>query len=78
MLPFLLITLHFSQIGFTDDLTFTAGPPFFARDGAGPFGLLPYIMLRKKDGHPLVLGMLPGWWAGTSAFIPKRSADIIA
>jgi len=22
-LPFLLITLHFSQIGFTDDLTFT-------------------------------------------------------
>ena len=23
MLPFLLITLHFSQIGFTDDLTFT-------------------------------------------------------
>ncbi len=24
MLPFLLIILHFSQIGFTDDLTFTA------------------------------------------------------
>lgn len=23
ILPFLLITLHFSQIGFTDDLTFT-------------------------------------------------------
>ena len=30
MLPFLLITLHFSQIGFTDDLTFTASPPFFS------------------------------------------------
>jgi len=28
MLPFLLITLHFSQIGLTDDLTFTANPPF--------------------------------------------------
>lgn len=28
MLPFLLITLHFSHIGFTDDLTFTANPPF--------------------------------------------------
>ena len=27
-LPFLLITLHFSQIGFTDDLTFTSNPPF--------------------------------------------------
>ena len=26
--PFLLITLHFSQIGFTDDLTFTLNPPF--------------------------------------------------
>lgn len=24
MLPFLLMTLHFSQIGFTDDLTFMA------------------------------------------------------
>ena len=28
MLPFLLMTLHFSQIGLTDDLTFTANPPF--------------------------------------------------
>lgn len=28
MLPFLLITLHFSQIGFTDDLTFMVNPPF--------------------------------------------------
>ena len=27
-LPFLLITLHFSHIGFTDDLTFTKNPPF--------------------------------------------------
>ena len=27
-LPFLLITLHFSQIGFTDDLTFMWDPPF--------------------------------------------------
>ena len=27
-LPFLLITLHFSQIGFTDDLTFMRDPPF--------------------------------------------------
>jgi hypothetical protein len=26
--PFLLITLHFSQIGFTDDLTFTVIRPF--------------------------------------------------
>ena len=31
MLPFLLITLHFSQIGLTDDLTFTANPPFFIK-----------------------------------------------
>ena len=28
ILPFLLITLHFSHIGLTDDLTFTANPPF--------------------------------------------------
>ena len=28
MLPFLLMILHFSQIGFTDDLTFTSNPPF--------------------------------------------------
>ena len=28
ILPFLLITLHFSQIGFTDDLTFTIKPSF--------------------------------------------------
>lgn len=27
--PFRLITLHFSQIGFTDDLTFMSHPPFF-------------------------------------------------
>ena len=27
MLPFLLIILHFSQIGFTDDLTFMSNPP---------------------------------------------------
>lgn len=26
--PFLLMTLHFSQIGFTDDLTFMVNPPF--------------------------------------------------
>ena len=31
MLPFLLMTLHFSQIGLTDDLTFTANPPFFSK-----------------------------------------------
>ena len=30
MLPFLLITLHFSRIGLTDDLTFTANPPFLS------------------------------------------------
>lgn len=28
MLPFLLMILHFSQIGFTDDLTFMVMPPF--------------------------------------------------
>jgi hypothetical protein len=28
MLPFLLMTLHFSQIGLTDDLTFTAKASF--------------------------------------------------
>ena len=28
MLPFLLMILHFSQIGFTDDLTFMVLPPF--------------------------------------------------
>src|SRR5699024_7940990 len=27
MLPFLLMILHFSQIGFTDDLTFMSNPP---------------------------------------------------
>ena len=27
ILPFLLIILHFSQIGFTDDLTFMSNPP---------------------------------------------------
>jgi len=27
MLPFLLMILHFSQIGFTDDLTFMLNPP---------------------------------------------------
>ena len=26
--PFLLMILHFSQIGFTDDLTFMLNPPF--------------------------------------------------
>ena len=26
--PFLLMILHFSHIGFTDDLTFTLNPPF--------------------------------------------------
>ena len=31
MLPFLLMTLHFSQIGLTDDLTFTANPPFLLK-----------------------------------------------
>ena len=30
ILPFLLITLHFSQIGFTDDLTFMTNPPFLS------------------------------------------------
>lgn len=29
ILPFLLITLHFSHIGLTDDLTFTANPPSY-------------------------------------------------
>jgi len=28
MRPFLLMILHFSQIGFTDDLTFISNPPF--------------------------------------------------
>ena len=28
MRPFLLMILHLSQIGFTDDLTFTLNPPF--------------------------------------------------
>ena len=30
MRPFLLMILHFSQIGFTEDLTFMMNPPFFA------------------------------------------------
>ena len=29
ILPFLLMTLHFSQIGFTDDLTFMAILPSY-------------------------------------------------
>ena len=36
MLPFLLMTLHFSQIGLTDDLTFTANPPFQTMNGTHP------------------------------------------
>ena len=30
MFPFLLITLHLSQMGFTDDLTFMVKPPFIS------------------------------------------------
>ena len=30
ILPFLLMTLHFSQIGFTEDLTFMMNPPFLS------------------------------------------------
>lgn len=44
MLPFLLITLHFSQIGLTDDLTFTVNPPF----KKSPFIIIaPYIKYIK-------------------------------
>ena len=42
MLPFLLMTLHFSQIGLTDDLTFTANPPFLSKP------LLVYFSTHKK------------------------------
>jgi hypothetical protein len=40
MLPFLLMTLHFSQIGLTDDLTFTANPPFLTK-----------LSLRRKNAQ---------------------------
>jgi hypothetical protein len=40
MLPFLLITLHFSQIGLTDDLTFTAKSSFLIQK-APIYGVLP-------------------------------------
>ena len=41
-LPFLLMILHFSQIGFTDDLTFMSNPPSI---------LLLYHTLRANFGH---------------------------
>ena len=37
--PFLLITLHFSQIGLTDDLTFMCVPPSARFPPALPRGL---------------------------------------
>ncbi len=47
ILPFRLIILHFSQIGFTDDLTFTAFPPFYLPLRAH-ICLILRIFLRKK------------------------------
>ncbi len=44
ILPFLLMTLHFSQIGFTDDLTFMALPPFQKR----PFYILAHGLFYCK------------------------------
>lgn len=56
MLPFLLITLHFSQIGFTEDLTFMMNPPFFAPSAPcrGIFcckllGCAFFLWVRKKS-----------------------------
>ena len=63
MLPFLLIILHFSQIGFTDDLTFTVTASFLHRkspcfqpfcrfQGYTPkaFGYYYNISVRKNQG----------------------------
>lgn len=56
MLPFLLITLHFSQMGFTDDLTFMVNPPFTfvsAFLGAGIDILIP---ARKSTDKIIIRG----------------------
>ena len=54
MIPFLLITLHFSQIGFTDDLTFTVFSPFWNHidNGLGCFSsclILFKSLIKKKE-----------------------------
>ena len=54
--PFLLMILHFSQIGFTEDLTFMMNPPFFAPSAPcrGIFcckllGCAFFLWVRKKS-----------------------------
>ena len=48
MLPFLLMTLHFSQIGLTDDLTFTANPPFSLK--------VQFLVLSQKCPYSIIHG----------------------
>ena len=52
ILPFLLMTLHFSQIGFTDDLTFMINLLYFLHDStaAAGFRRIPPV-ISKKDRY---------------------------
>jgi hypothetical protein len=54
MLPLRLMILHFSQIGFTDDLTFTAISPFLR--AALPLQGTQVILLRASSILPCLYG----------------------
>jgi hypothetical protein len=49
-LPLRLMTLHFSQMGFTDGLTFITEPPSFASPGYSSAG---QVIRRHLDGYPV-------------------------
>ena len=72
MLPFLLITLHFSQIGFTDDLTFMENPPLLSSDS------------RRRDNSekrclfPSKYGNLTDFFAGKNRRTQKRPNYILS
>lgn len=67
MLPFLLMILHFSQIGFTDDLTFI-------------WILLSSLMTLRSLGYPSrvsLFGLWPGVWTyefGHKKITPHKSS----
>ena len=79
MLPFLLIILHFSQIGFTDDLTFTAVPPFCMPSFGHFLDLLLYL-LRKKHIAPKTSALYCNTHSlknqGLFMFFPKFQSSI--
>ena len=69
--PFLLITLHFSQMGFTEDLTFMIFPPFcvYVRGGGHCF-FLP--VSAKKHGLPY--RQTPKYCSTPHSFRQQKSA----